>query len=175
MNRNLKIVVTGPESVGKTELAALLAEHYNCRWVPEFAREYIENLNRPYTLDDVKHVASVQIKQSGEPSEGIVIFDTWLIITRVWMDVVYGVKDEEVDRMINSGIVDLFLLCEPDIPWYPDAVRENGGEARQVLYERYLREIKSAAYPVRIVSGTGEQRLQSAIFGIENFLKSREI
>ncbi|MEA3443367.1 MAG: ATP-binding protein, partial [Bacteroidota bacterium] len=45
-NRIRKIVITGAESTGKTELAKGLAKYYNTVWIPELARSYIENLNR---------------------------------------------------------------------------------------------------------------------------------
>lgn len=168
----MRIVVTGPESTGKTELSAALANYYGCTWVPEYAREYIAGLERPYTLKDVLNIAEVQIAETLKTREGMVIYDTWLVITKVWLDLVFTYRDERIEELIAARPVDLFLLCEPDLPWYPDPVRENGGEARLLLFERYRQEIFQAGYPCRIVSGTGEIRLQSAIKGIEDYLKS---
>jgi len=167
----LKIVVTGPESVGKTELSKALAGHYNCSWVPEYARSYIGGIKRKYTLEDVLHIASVQMEETTKPANGMIIFDTWLIITKVWLDIVFHARNDRLEKMIRSKPVDLFLLCKPDIPWYPDTVRENGGETRNILYNRYLNEIEKEGYPYRIVAGTGETRLESAVSGIENFKK----
>jgi len=171
--KGLKIVITGPESTGKTALAEALAGYYSCEWVPEYAREYISRLGRNYTVEDIEHIASVQLAQTGILSDSMIIFDTWLIITKVWLDVVFNRSDARVDHMIESGAVDLFLLCEPDLPWYPDPVRENGGEARQRLFERYLGEIRKAGYPFYIVSGLGDQRLACAVKGIEEFIKNK--
>ncbi|VAW30185.1 hypothetical protein MNBD_BACTEROID07-850, partial [hydrothermal vent metagenome] len=36
-----RIAITGPESTGKSELAAWLASAYQTSWVPEYAREYL--------------------------------------------------------------------------------------------------------------------------------------
>lgn len=52
-----RIVVTGSESTGKTALAKFLAEKTNNIWVPEYAREYVEHLNRPYQYEDVMQIA----------------------------------------------------------------------------------------------------------------------
>ena len=42
-----KIVILGPESTGKSTLTSQLAEHYKAQWVPEYARQYIDMLDRP--------------------------------------------------------------------------------------------------------------------------------
>ena len=39
----IKVVLFGPESTGKTTLSRQLARHYNSVWVPEYAREYLQN------------------------------------------------------------------------------------------------------------------------------------
>ena len=38
----IKIVLFGPESTGKTTLSKQLAAHYETLWVPEFARDYLQ-------------------------------------------------------------------------------------------------------------------------------------
>ncbi len=41
-----KIVVIGPESTGKSTLCEQLAAHYKTKWVPEYAREYIDRIKQ---------------------------------------------------------------------------------------------------------------------------------
>ncbi|NJK84851.1 MAG: ATP-binding protein, partial [Bacteroidales bacterium] len=50
--RLIKVVITGPESTGKTVLTEELAAHYHTVFIPEYAREYILHLNRSYTYAD---------------------------------------------------------------------------------------------------------------------------
>jgi nicotinamide riboside kinase len=57
------ICVVGAESSGKTTLARQLADYYACLWVPEYAREYLSNLARPYDLSDLEKIASVQLER----------------------------------------------------------------------------------------------------------------
>ncbi len=38
----IRVALFGPESTGKTTLAKALATHYKTEWVPEFAREYLQ-------------------------------------------------------------------------------------------------------------------------------------
>ena len=168
LNQNTisRIVITGPESTGKTELAQALAEKLGAVWIPEYARQYVENLNRPYNYDDVVRIARYQISQEKEYTlkikNGILIFDTWLIITKVWFDLVFGKCPEWVCDHIRSSKIDLFLLCNTDLPWIADPVRENGGEKREQLFQLYCDEIHSFGFEYEIVDGFGAVRTQNA-------------
>jgi nicotinamide riboside kinase len=159
------IVITGPESTGKTELAKLLAHRLQCEWIPEISRDYIESLNRKYTYDDVVKIASIQIQQFHKiisESKKIVIFDTGLIITKVWFDVVFNKCPDWLIEAIHKLPKALHLLCSNDLPWIPDSVRENGGEMRKILFNTYCNELLSFGFPYEIISGTGEQRFLNA-------------
>jgi nicotinamide riboside kinase len=62
MNTPFVITIAGPESSGKTTLARELASAIGCSWVPEHARVFLETLNRPYSLEDLHVLASVQLE-----------------------------------------------------------------------------------------------------------------
>jgi NadR type nicotinamide-nucleotide adenylyltransferase len=172
--KNLKrIVIIGPESTGKTELAQFLAEQYNTVYVPEFARNYIEQLNRPYTYEDVEIIAHEQIKLGKEFSlkaNRILFFDTYLIITKVWFQVVYKKIPDWLDEAIRNSSIDLFLLTNTELPWIPDKVRENGGEMREKLFELYKSELLHYGFKFSIITGTGKKRFTSALDEIKNLL-----
>ena len=162
-----KIVITGPESTGKTTLSESLALELDAEWIPEYARSYVENIGRPYTYEDIEIIAQFQIQQETKISEtttkSIIVFDTWLIITKVWFEVVYGQSPKWLDNYIRTSQVDLFLVCAPDLPWIADPVRENGGEMRNILLERYSEEIKAYSFQYEVVKGIGDNRKQNAI------------
>jgi NadR type nicotinamide-nucleotide adenylyltransferase len=162
-----RVVITGPESTGKTELAQALADRLGTIWIPEYARQYVENLDRPYDYDDVIQIAKHQIAQETEfeskMGKGILIFDTWLIITKVWLDLVFGKCPEWILDHIRSSKIDLFLICDTDLPWIADPVRENGGEKRVELFHLYCNEIRKFGFKYEIVSGIGDSRTENAI------------
>ena len=120
------VVISGPESTGKTELAKNLASKLDTLWVPEYAREYIENLNRSYYYKDVEQIAKYQLEQEeiykSNLSSSLLIFDTWFIITKVWFDVVFGKCPDWIISHIQSTRIDLYLVCDVDLPWIPDPV-----------------------------------------------------
>lgn len=168
--KQIRIAVTGPESTGKTTLAMQLAELYNGQYIPEFARGYVENLDHHYTYDDVEAIANAQLEQyrATKSSTGqLFFFDTWLIITKVWFNWVFGRTPEWLDAQIQDCTIDLFLLCLPDLPWEADLVRENGGENRMKLFDQYRNELNHYGFKYVEIGGMGEARLQSAIEAID--------
>ena len=171
-NRLKKIVVTGPESTGKTTLTEALAANLDVPWIPEYARSYVEGLNRPYTYQDVETIARFQIRKEEEMTlsslNGILLMDTWLIMTKVWFEVVYGSYPDWIEQYISTSKIDLFLICKPDLPWIADPVRENGGEMRNILFGKYCREIDLHGFPWAIVEGTGEIRFRNALQLLEH-------
>jgi NadR type nicotinamide-nucleotide adenylyltransferase len=166
----IRIAVTGPESTGKTTLAMQLADHFHGLFIPEYARGYVENLPGHYSFEDVENIAKAQVEQYNSTktsSEKIVFFDTWLIITKVWFNWVYQKTPDWLDEMIVNCPVDLFLVCQPDLPWEADPVRENGGENRIRLFELYLSELKHYGFAFVEIGGTDDVRLHNAVSAIQ--------
>jgi nicotinamide riboside kinase len=170
----VKIVITGAESTGKSVLSEALAKHFNALLIPELARSYIENLGRHYSYNDVKIIARLQIeKEKNIPNQTkLVFFDTWLIITKVWFEFVYGKSPDWLHEYIIKSSISLFLLCDIDIPWISDPVRENGGETRKILQDIYKNELVKYGFNYQIVTGSGAIRTQNAIDLVNNLLKS---
>lgn len=153
-----KVGIIGPESTGKSSLGQYLAKRYGATYVPEYARDYVASLHRPYTYDDVCHIARKQIEQIKEVGSGkweasdIIFFDTELIVTRVWFDYVYGTAPDWLLSAMQQYKMDTYLLTYPDIPWIPDPTRENGSdEMRMQLFNRYEQEIQALDVPYYII------------------------
>lgn len=169
MVKTKKIVLTGPESTGKSTLAKHLAEFYDVPCVAELARNFISNLGRAYTENDVLEIASLQIAEEERmlnSNHSAVFFDTDLVITKIWLLHVYGKSPKWIDELLIKFPADLHLLCNYDLPWEPDPVRENP-DIRPLLFEKYKNEIISLNQPYVIISGVGEERLSNAITAIK--------
>jgi len=167
-----KVVITGAESTGKTTLARDLARLAGTVWIPEFAREYVGNLKRPYRYEDVERIARKQREQPSEylaEARGYLFLDTYLIITRVWFREVFKREPDWLDEELRTSDIDLFLLCETDIPWVPDPLRENPGARREYLSEQYKKELDAMGLPWRPVTGYGEERMKNACLILQQF------
>lgn len=164
MKQGTKIAIIGPESTGKTLLAQSLAKLYGGHFVPEYARSFIANLNRKYTYDDVIAIAKKIIEDwnNNRIQSAPVFFDTEMIITKVWFEVVFNKVPSEIQHWIDTMQFDAFLLCKDDLPWKPDPVRENGGIMRKVLFHKYQNEIEKTGIPYAIVRGIDMERIKNA-------------
>jgi len=150
-----------------------LANHYNTVYVPEYSREYVEKLQRKYRLDDVIHIAQKQIELEKElqgRANQILFYDTFLIITKIWLQVVFQIVPAWLEDYIRHGEWDLFLLCNYDIPWEEDPVRENPGDMRIKLFDMYRDEISRLGIPCKIISGTGEERYSNALSAVKGLV-----
>jgi len=154
----LKIIVTGPESSGKTTLCKALSKHFNLPFSRENAREYLDLLNRDYNQDDLLKIAKKQLK-SGENTQ---LLDTDLITIKIWSKYKYGNCDkwilEEIEKQKTENR--FYLLCSPDIPWQEDFQRENPND-RDELFAIYKKELERLGHNYFIVEG--EERFQRAI------------
>jgi nicotinamide riboside kinase len=57
----LVITIVGPESSGKSTLGEYLAKELKATFVPEYARKYLENFERPYDFEDLEIIAKGQL------------------------------------------------------------------------------------------------------------------
>lgn len=172
----LRIAVTGPESTGKSELAERLADHYQTCCVPEFAREYIGRLDRPYTLDDIIFIAKQQFEQENNAAavaRGMLICDTEATVTKIWAEHSYGQCPQWIQENIDTHHYDLYLLCDIDLPWQQDPQREHP-HLRKHFFDLYFDELKRRNEAFAVISGKGSLRLANAVNAIENMLHNTQ-
>ncbi len=159
----IKISIIGPESTGKSTLAAQLADHYKTAWVKEFARAYLEKRNGNYETADLLAIAKGQIAaENASKAEDIIICDTDLITIKIWGDYKYGRCDPWIISQIQNRKYHLHLLCFPDIPWEADPLRENPLD-RAHLYHLYKNELMAHHFPFVEIKGEKAERLKTAI------------
>jgi NadR type nicotinamide-nucleotide adenylyltransferase len=162
-----RILILGPESTGKSTLAEKLAEHYAEPWVPEVAREYLEQLDRPYGYDDLLQIGRQQMQLEDEMAAGAknhLFCDTDLRVIQVWSQHRFGKVDPWVLEEITRRTYDLILLCAPDLPWQEDPLREHPElEMRQQFFDVYQQLAQASGFPWALISGDTAERLSTAI------------
>ncbi len=168
-----KLVVIGPESTGKSTLCEQLAIQYKTEWVPEFARNYLLEIRRPYTYEDLLHIAEGQVRQEdrivSDSKSDLVFIDTDMYVMKVWCEYVFKkchpyILDEIVKRKYDG-----YLLCNTDLPWVADELREYPDlESRERLYLMYKDIMINQHVQWIDISGNYEERLQKAIKFIDS-------
>ena len=181
-----KIVVIGPESTGKSTLCAQLAEHYETIWCPEFARDYLLTNGTDYEFEDLLTIANGQLSLEQEYATKLerqslplleegghlpYFIDTDMYVMKVWCEFVFNRCHRFVLDQIVERQYDLYLLCNIDLPWVADELREYPDlETRRKLYYIYKDLMINQSVDWVDISGSYEQRLQKAILAVDKLL-----
>lgn len=164
-----RIVVTGSECTGKTTLARDLAAHLGVAWVPEEARRYAERVARMLTADDVEPIARAQrdaedaaFDSARARGNAWLVLDTDLVSTVVYARHYYGSCPDWIVREAKARVGDAYLLCDIDLPWVGDSVRDRP-LARDEMQESFRLTLRAFGVRPCLVQGTGDARLAAAV------------
>lgn len=167
-----KVAIVGPESTGKSTMAAYLAKHYQTIWVPEFAREYCEKLKEQPTWQDEINMFHGQVALEEELlplANKILICDTTFITVKIWSDHIFGQSPQEVLDELPKHPYDLYLLLNIDLPWQDDPLRDFP-HMREHFMSTWHKELDALNANYTLISGTGQERYNSAVSVIDAFL-----
>lgn len=160
-----RIVLTGPESSGKTTMAKLLAEHYKTEWVEEYGREYYVVKEGKLVLEDISEIGKGQVKLEDEVAKKANKFlfcDTDLIVTQIWSEIYFKQCPQDIIEMNKLRKYDMFLLMDIDISWEDDGTREFP-ELRHWHFNRLKEELEKRKLNYKIIKGSGQDRIDSCI------------
>ena len=159
-----RVCLTGPESTGKTQLAAALARELGAVWVPEYAREYAESCENDLCAADVEPIARGQMASEDRvTATGVLLLDTDLVSTVVYARHYYGSCPEWIESEARRRKAHLYLLLDTDVPWKADPARDAGGEAREDLFDAFRAALDEFETRWQIVSGDWETRKREAL------------
>ena len=172
----LRVSLTGPESTGKSTLAARLATHYGTTFAPEFAREYLALSGPHYLPADLEEIARGQLAAEAEAqaqAHRLVFCDSDLLVIKIWSEHSFGSCPEWILNCIDRQRYDLVLLMGVDLPWQPDPLREHP-YLRQHFYDLYKRELSERMSNFAEISGNGDRRFAQACYLIDELLRTAE-
>ena len=171
----IKIVITGPESTGKTSIAHFLGKKMKMPVVNEFAVEYLKKTKGNYKYSDLLKIGKGQIQAEemliNNVRPQILICDTDLITIKIWSQVKFKKVNKQILSMIDSRFYDHYILCAPDIEWEYSEFRENPND-RDVLFDLYEKELKAYGKKYTILKGIDIERYLNAIKIFDNVLEA---
>lgn len=183
----IKVVILGPESTGKSTLSKLLAAHYQTLYCPEYAREYLMTNGKEYTYDDllmiakgqvaaedacVQHVKELATSNSfSTTNQPLLFIDTDMHVMKVWCEFFFGKCHSYILDQLATRKYDLYLLCNIDLPWEQDELREYPDlETREKLYGIYKELLIGQSMPWVEISGDYTQRLEKAVEAVDKLI-----
>ncbi|WP_369014459.1 DUF4301 family protein [Flavobacterium anhuiense] len=176
----IKIALFGPESTGKTTLAKQLADYYETEWVPEFARDYLqqkwEENKHICVADDMMPIAYGQTALENEKlanANKYLFCDTNLMVTKVFSEMYYGFCDPLLNEAALKHEYDLFFLTDIDVPWEKDDIRDTP-EGRETVFSVFKQTLIDTKKPFITLSGDKETRLAKATAIIDELTLARE-
>ncbi|MDB5136059.1 MAG: ATP-binding protein [Mucilaginibacter sp.] len=168
----IKIAIVGPESTGKSTMSAYLADHYQTVWVLEYARGYCEKLTEAPTWQDEINMFYGQVALEEEylpKANKLLICDTTFITVKIWSDHTFGKSPQEVLDELPRHPYDLYLLLNIDLPWEEDPLRDFP-DMREHFMDVWYKELQSLNANYALISGSGQDRYDSAVAAIDKFL-----
>jgi nicotinamide riboside kinase len=177
----IKIALFGPESTGKTTLAKQLAEYYKTEWVPEYAREYLQEKwdksQNICNVDDMLPIAYGQTKSENEyllSANKYLFCDTNLMVTKVFSEVYYDYCDPLLDQAAREHEYDLVFLTDIDVPWEKDDLRDKA-DGRESVFAVFKQSLIDNKKPFITLSGDKNLRLNKAISIIDDLTEARKM
>ncbi len=169
-----KVCIYGPESVGKSTMAKLLAEHFRTFSIPEVGREMMET-SYTCTFEDMGKIAEAQAAKmrqtlkcyAGGYGRQILFCDTDLLTTEVYSQHLFGQKPEVPQWVRDINQYDLYLFLDDNVPYVQDGTRL-GEHTRPALKEEFWKALTASGQPfVSIKSGTWGGRFQQCVHAVE--------
>lgn len=167
----------GPESTGKTTLSIQLARHYNSVWVPEYAREYLQdkwnNERKTCEANDLLPIAFGQMaleNKLAKKTDSVLICDTDLLETKVYSETYYGgICDPLLEKYALENTYDLYFLTYIDVPWEKDDLRDKPNE-REEMFKAFESALTKHKRPFILLKGDKKTRLETAVKHIDKLL-----
>jgi NadR type nicotinamide-nucleotide adenylyltransferase len=168
-----RVSILGPESTGKTTLAASLASTLDTVWVPEWARAVLER--RGGALDGLDWMELIDGQIASEEAlareaNRVLLCDTDPLATTIWADALLGECPSALYERARGRRYDLTLLPDPDVPWVADSVRylPHGGRD---FFAKCEAALAREGRPYRVLRGTWAERTDAALDAIGALLR----
>ncbi|HOV14358.1 MAG TPA: AAA family ATPase [Spirochaetota bacterium] len=164
-----KICIYGPESTGKSILTEKLANYYNTIFVPEVAREIIDNEKdiTPDTISQIFISHADEIIDKSKSADRFLFVDSDYITTEIYSNFFFKTIPPYPQWVANANQFDLYLFCDIDVPWVYDKQRFTE-KLRKETREWFMNELIKRKINYEIIDGSDyDERFNKAVSYIE--------
>lgn len=171
---SLLVVLHGVESVGKSTLAARLADHYSTVVVPEYGRAHCEAHGTDCREEDLSLIGLAQqaeIEAARPWCNRLLMADTDSLMTAAWSQMMIGFVP---DHLICHRKADLYLLLNADVPFIDDGTRVFGDPAARRKFDTIARDVlRLTRVPIINIEGDYNARFAAATAAIDEMIEQR--
>jgi nicotinamide riboside kinase len=169
------VVLTGPESSGKSWLAAGLQQRFGGVRVDEYVRRFIELNPRDTCLADIPEIARGQLQWEDEARAQrpeLLILDTHLLSNMLWSQTLFGACPAWLEQELLARHYDLHLLLSPEqVDWTDDGQRCQPDLAeRQAFYQATRQWLEDHQQTVQVIVGNWAERRAKAFAAVARLL-----
>lgn len=169
------VVLTGPESSGKSWLAATLSERFGALRVDEYVREYCAQHGTDTTLADVEVIAREQLRREDAAravAPALLLLDTHLLSNLLWSRLLFGAAPVWLEPALLKRRYDLHLLLDPrGVDWQDDGQRCQPGLGERLAFFESCRDwLQAHGQPVLEIAGDWAERQAAALAAVRRLL-----
>lgn len=167
-----RVAIVGPESTGKTTLAARLAAHYGTVMVGEYARGLIDAYGTSVTPDLFPVIVNGQTASEAalaRQATRLLVCDSDAFTTALYHELYLGARAEWIELAAARQRFDLYLLTDCDTPFVADVQRQHP-ERRRWFFDRFATYLDNRQARYAVVRGDWEQRFETACAVIDHVL-----
>lgn len=174
------VVLTGPESAGKSTLSQALAERFNAPLVSEYVREFIEQEQRDTNYADISTIAKQQLRNelaARAKRPPLLLLDTHLLSNKLWSEVLFDRCPAWIENVLLSQHYDLIGLLSPmGMPWQADGQRcQPELNERLEFHKKLANWLQHHQQPVLHLTGSWQQRYHALEHAIEQLLRATAV
>ena len=171
------LVLTGPESSGKSCLAEAIQGEFGGLLVGEYVRHFIERERRETCFRDIDAIARGQLAwedQARAMRPELLILDTHLLSNLLWSRTLFGDCPAWIEPALLERRYHLHLLLNPvEMPWIDDGQRCQPLLSQRVaFYQQCEHWLRVHQQPLQSITGPATQRREQALTAVERWLNS---
>lgn len=159
-----RICIYGTESTGKSTLTEKLADYFQTAFVPEMARDIIEETDE-CTEQHLIQIAELQAKTINEKvkvANKLLFVDTDLNITSSYSKYLFGKNLIVADWVKQANHFDLYLYLDNDVPHFQDGTRLDK-QRRDELDVFHKKQLTDNGIPFELIHGNWEERFEKSV------------
>jgi NadR type nicotinamide-nucleotide adenylyltransferase len=172
-----RVCILGPESTGKSTLAARLARHFNTVMVPEYARGLIDvcgGHGLDHLFPTIVRGQAASEAALARQANRVLLCDSDALTTLLYRRLYVGDCPDYLRTAVEQERYDLYLLTNHDTPFVDDPQRHHP-EARSWFFEQCTEWLQQRSASFVVLSGAWDARFEAARAAVDALIARPQV